>query len=214
MLVTDATAHDDLADRDLLEHALRLSASLLGLDDAGSDAGSDSGTDAGFASDFVDELLRVAWFNQYQLHVLVSLVECVQPSAETVQSVVDGARDLGLASGSAIGAAASLVGLVRDGDDEEIARFLAAALHHFSDGELRAASGSLATSLTLLVAETMNLPPRVVHLEMVDACVGDRRSVPEPDDATTVRPGQRPVRRAPRRTTYRRCTAGRSLTAR
>lgn len=175
--MTNETAPDPSANRAVLQQSLRGSIDLL------------RGSDVSFEQpiDTVDSLLSLAWFDQYQLGVLVSLVGAVQPGDVTVADVIDTANGFDPAASAAVGAAASLLSLVRDGDEAAVGRGLSEMLARFDDAELVAASSALSAALTINVARALNLAPLKVQQEMVDAIVGNRDgSALLPDSGTDV----------------------------
>lgn len=122
--------------------------------------------------DLVDHVLGAAWFNQYQLGLLVSLVAQVQSSEQTVTEIIDRAQRLATASPGAIGAAATLLTLVRDGDEYAVAECFGRAQACFDDDELLAGSAALTASLCLTIADTLGLDASVALREMIEAIVG------------------------------------------
>lgn len=121
----------------------------------------------GETTDLIGSLTGLAWFQQHQLALVVSLLGRVQDSSSTVDDLMGRARGLGTASASAIGAAASLLGATREGDEVAIASVLADATAAFDDGELIAGSLALTASLSMVVADALDLDVAVAHRDMI-----------------------------------------------
>lgn len=126
--------------------------------------------------DVIGSLLGLAWFQQHQLAVVVSLVGRVQDCETTVADLIERARRLGTASPAAIGAAASLVGVLRESDERAIARLLAAAIATFDERDLIAGSMALTASLSLSVADALDLDVGWAHREMIESATGNHRT--------------------------------------
>lgn len=122
---------------------------------------------AGDSDDLIDSLLGLAWFQQHQLALVVTLLGQVQDSASTVDDVLRRARALGSASAGAIGAAASLVGATREADEIAVASLLADAMATFDDRDLIAGSIALTISLSMVVADALDLDVGTAHRDMI-----------------------------------------------
>ena len=149
-----------------IQRALRPTDALLGRETVTSEM--DTPTDEGI-DDIVGDLLHVAWFNQYQLTVLIPLVTAVRSSDDTVRNVIATAGDFGVSDASAIGAAATLVSVTKDGDEKAIAACLSTMLGCFSDDELSKGAASLTAALTVTIADALGIDPVQAQNEMAAA---------------------------------------------
>lgn len=130
------------------------------------------------SGDIVDDLLNVAWVNQYQLAVLAPLVGAVQPIESTVVAVIELANHIGSADAASVGAAATLVSVTRDGDEYSVAECLSRVLSCFSEDELRSAAAALTTALTLTIADVLHVEPTAAWDEMLDTIATSASDTP------------------------------------
>lgn len=130
-----------------------------------------SPVDAGALGDAIVEIARV---NAQQLRLLIDLVDVVACAQTVVLDVYDLAREFGVCSGGAVGAAATLLELTVLADERQMAEHLASAMATFADDELLCGAAALTAALSATIADWLELDAHEVHLEIV-AALGHRR---------------------------------------